>query len=99
MDAYRSESAAIMEILRTVTPVIEKVSVNEAYLDVSASFDAAGNDDDALEAAKVKAPPRFEVKAPTEAPNVLILLLDDSAPVPAIEANQNLRTKRFERKR
>src|SRR5438477_1216726 len=33
MDAYRAESAAIMEILRTFTPVIEKVSVDEAYLD------------------------------------------------------------------
>ena len=28
MDAYRAESAAIMEILRSVTPVIEKVSVD-----------------------------------------------------------------------
>ena len=40
MDAYRAESAAIMEILPNVTPIIEKVSVDEAYLDVSASFDA-----------------------------------------------------------
>ncbi len=51
MDAYRAESAAIMEILRTVTPVIEKVSVDEAYLDLSASFESAADEDDALEAA------------------------------------------------
>jgi tRNA1(Val) A37 N6-methylase TrmN6 len=38
MEAYRAESAAIMEILRTVAPVIEKVSVDEAYLEVSAAF-------------------------------------------------------------
>src|SRR3954466_8892661 len=38
MDAYRAESQIIMEILRSVTPIIEKVSVDEAYLDVSASF-------------------------------------------------------------
>ncbi len=40
-----------MEILRSVTPVIEKVSVDEAYLDVSASFEKAGDEDTALEAA------------------------------------------------
>src|SRR5450432_4161194 len=51
MDAYRAESAAIMEILRAVTPVIEKVSVDEAYLDVSASFSNYGEVDAALEAA------------------------------------------------
>jgi DNA polymerase-4 len=51
MDAYRAESATIMEILRTVTPVIEKVSVDEAYLDISAQFDLQQEQDDALEAA------------------------------------------------
>src|SRR6201981_1355531 len=33
MDVYRAESALIMQILRDVTAVIEKVSVDEAYLD------------------------------------------------------------------
>ena len=51
MDAYRAESAAIMEILRTFAPVIEKVSVDEAYLDVSCSFAGQGDEDGALEAA------------------------------------------------
>jgi len=51
MDAYRAESAAIMEILSSVTPIIEKVSVDEAYLDVSAAFESAAGDDAALEAA------------------------------------------------
>jgi DNA polymerase-4 len=51
MDAYRAESLAIMEILRGMTPVIEKVSVDEAYLDVSSSFENFGDVDTALEAA------------------------------------------------
>ncbi|MEO6786863.1 MAG: DNA polymerase IV [Chthoniobacteraceae bacterium] len=51
MDAYRAESAAIMEILRSVTPVIEKVSVDEAYLDLSAAFQNYGDADAALESA------------------------------------------------
>jgi DNA polymerase-4 len=51
MDAYRAESAAIMEILRGVTPVIEKVSVDEAYLDLSAAFENHTDPDAALEAA------------------------------------------------
>ena len=51
MDAYRAESVMIMEILRSVTPVIEKVSVDEAYLDLSASFADARDPDLALEAA------------------------------------------------
>jgi len=50
MAAYRAESAAIMEILRRVTPTIERVSVDEAYLDLSAAFDE-GDQDRALEAA------------------------------------------------
>ncbi len=51
MEAYRAESAAIMEILRSVTPIIEKVSVDEAYLDLSASFADFGEVDMALSAA------------------------------------------------
>ena len=51
MDAYRAESVAIMEILRSVSPIIEKVSVDEAYLDLSASFDHRLDVDAALEAA------------------------------------------------
>ena len=51
MEAYRAESIAIMEILREVTPVIEKVSVDEAYLDLSAAFADHVEADAALEAA------------------------------------------------
>lgn len=35
MDAYRTESRAIMAILNDYTPLIEQVSVDEAYLDLS----------------------------------------------------------------
>src|SRR5258706_6444611 len=51
MEAYRAESAAVMEILRSVTPVIEKVSVDEAYLDLSGSFAHIDDADAALETA------------------------------------------------
>lgn len=51
MEAYRAESAVIMEILRAVTPIIEKVSVDEAYLDLSAAFQEFSDADAALEAA------------------------------------------------
>lgn len=51
IEAYRAESVAIMEILRSVTPVIEKVSVDEAYLDLSALFEHHVDLDAALEAA------------------------------------------------
>src|SRR5882757_9564344 len=51
MEVYRAESMAIMEILRGVTAIIEKVSVDEAYLDVSASFENFAGVDAALEAA------------------------------------------------
>jgi DNA polymerase IV len=50
MEAYREESAHIMAILRDVTPSIEKVSVDEAYLDASASFEHITNADEALNA-------------------------------------------------
>src|SRR5687767_1549831 len=51
MDVYRAESAAIMEILRGVTPIIEKVSVDEAYLDLSNAFADFCDPDVALAAA------------------------------------------------
>lgn len=51
MDVYRAESASIMEILRSFTPVIEKVSVDEAYLDLSASCAPGDDADAALESA------------------------------------------------
>lgn len=44
MDAYRAESDLIMEILRSITPTIEKVSVDEAYLDVSNGFQTVESD-------------------------------------------------------
>src|SRR5687767_1333127 len=52
MEAYRAESLAIMEILRSVTPTIEKVSVDEAYLDVSDTFISFEDQDAALDAAR-----------------------------------------------
>jgi DNA polymerase-4 len=40
MEVYRAESALIMEILRSITPLVERMSVDEAYLDVSEMGDA-----------------------------------------------------------
>ena len=51
MDAYRAESGEIMAILRSVTPIVEKVSVDEAYLDLSERFAAIADADVALGAA------------------------------------------------
>lgn len=51
MDVYRAESALIMQLLHQVTPLVEKVSVDEAYLDVSASFYEFADQDAALSAA------------------------------------------------
>src|SRR5436190_15155493 len=51
MEVYRTESRAIMEILRDATSIIEKVSVDEAYLDLSERI-AEGDPDDALHAAE-----------------------------------------------
>lgn len=51
MQAYRFESGRIMEILHSFTPMVEKISVDEAYLDLSASFQAIEDQDAALEAA------------------------------------------------
>lgn len=39
MEVYRAESGHIMEILRSFTPLVERVSVDEAYLDVSGAAD------------------------------------------------------------
>jgi DNA polymerase-4 len=49
MQVYREESALIMAILRDATPAVEQVSVDEAYLDMSAEF-PVGEIDDALAA-------------------------------------------------
>jgi len=51
MDAYRAESAAIMAILHATTTAVEKVSVDEAYLDLSEAFSACAGEDEALFAA------------------------------------------------
>jgi DNA polymerase-4 len=51
MDVYRNESRAIMEILHAFTPAVEKVSVDEAYLDLSHAAAATAEADTALEAA------------------------------------------------
>ncbi len=51
MEVYRAESAQIMEILRSFTPIIEKVSVDEAYLELTSRFADHGDPDAALEAA------------------------------------------------
>ena len=52
MDVYRAESARIMTILQDFTPVIEQVSVDEAYLDVSEHVDASLEVDAAIESAR-----------------------------------------------
>ena len=52
MEAYRAESAHIMEILRSVTPLVERVSVDEAYLDVSGIVPAGLEVDEAIAAAE-----------------------------------------------
>lgn len=52
MEAYRAESAHIMEILRQFTPSVERVSVDEAYLDLSAEFAHVQDADEALRAAE-----------------------------------------------
>lgn len=52
MDVYRAESARIMTILHEFTPLIEQVSVDEAYLDVSALVAEKTELDEAIEAAR-----------------------------------------------
>lgn len=51
MDAYRFESRQIMAILRSFTDLVEKISVDEAYLDVSHRFAKIADEDEALQAA------------------------------------------------
>ena len=50
MEAYRAESAQIMALLQSFTPQVEKVSVDEAYLDLSHAGADAATADDALAA-------------------------------------------------
>lgn len=52
MEAYRAESMRIMAILQTFTPLIEQISVDEAYLDVSALVDENLDLDAAIESAR-----------------------------------------------
>jgi len=51
MDVYRAESALIMKIFGGFSDCVEKVSVDEAYLDLSTSFEAEEDEEDALFAA------------------------------------------------
>src|SRR5690242_577942 len=51
MEVYRAESEHIMTILKSITPAVEKVSVDEAYLDLSALFEHLTDPDEALKAA------------------------------------------------
>jgi DNA polymerase-4 len=51
MAVYRAESVAILEIMRSITPMVERVSVDEAYLDVSASVETHEDTDEAITAA------------------------------------------------
>jgi DNA polymerase-4 len=48
MDVYREESRAIMRIVAESGALVEQVSVDEAYLDLSASFQRATHDDSLL---------------------------------------------------
>jgi DNA polymerase-4 len=50
MEVYRAESQEIMKVLRAVTPKVERVSVDEAYLEV-AELPEGADTDTALEAA------------------------------------------------
>ncbi|WP_050029618.1 DNA polymerase IV [Verrucomicrobium sp. BvORR034] len=60
MHVYRAESAKIMQVLQLFSACIEQVSVDEAYLDVSPSFQDYDDQDTALEAAEAMA---REIKA------------------------------------
>jgi DNA polymerase-4 len=51
MAVYRDESAKILAIMRGITPMVERVSVDEAYLDVTAAVDAKDDADEAIKAA------------------------------------------------
>src|SRR6476659_8125437 len=48
MDAYRAESRMIMASVQDAGEAVEKVSVDEAYLDLSAQFAEASDQDAAL---------------------------------------------------
>jgi len=48
MEAYRAESRCIMEILATSGGIVEQVSIDEAYLDLSAQCEGADADDSLL---------------------------------------------------
>lgn len=50
MDAYRAESARIMAIVRETSPLVEQISVDEAYVDLSGRFTGV-EQDDAIESA------------------------------------------------
>jgi DNA polymerase-4 len=45
MEVYRAESAQIMALLREVSPVLEQISVDEAYLDLSQEVGGATGDE------------------------------------------------------
>ncbi|WP_122263771.1 DNA polymerase IV [Ornithinimicrobium cerasi] len=49
-EAYRASSRIVMEILRSRSPLVEQVSVDEAYVDLSAAADAPGWEGGRLEA-------------------------------------------------
>ncbi len=49
-EAYRATSRVVMGILRDRSPLVEQVSVDEAYVDLSAAADPPGWDDGATEA-------------------------------------------------
>jgi DNA polymerase-4 len=51
MEAYREESRAIMAIFETFTPLIQQVSVDEAYLDLSERIPSCDETDAALRSA------------------------------------------------
>ncbi len=48
MEAYRAESRCIMEILATSGGIVEQVSIDEAYLDLSAQCEGADADESLL---------------------------------------------------
>jgi DNA polymerase-4 len=48
MEAYRAESRCIMEILSTSGGIVEQVSIDEAYLDLSVQCDGGDADDSLL---------------------------------------------------
>ncbi|SOC54475.1 DNA polymerase IV [Ornithinimicrobium cerasi] len=49
-EAYRASSRIVMEILRSRSPLVEQVSVDEAYVDLSAAADPPGWEGGRLEA-------------------------------------------------